>query len=540
MSDEHTEEVAGKSAAETAATPGSVHYYLTTAIDYPNAAPHIGHALEKVVADIVARYHRLRGHDTYFGMGIDENSLHVLTAARDHGVQPQEWVDSMDAAFRSAWKKLNISYDHWIRTTDPAHKRASQEMFRRAQANGDIYKATYSGWYCPNCNTFYTSDELIGGRCPNHPTLSPEWLHEENYFFALSRYTDRLLAHIESHPDFIVPASRKAEVLGLLHQGLRDFSVSRLIRPGSEGWGIPVPGDPQHVIYVWFDALTNYLTAVGFPDDPELFATYWPADAHVIGKDITRFHCLYWPAMLFSADLPLPKQVPVHGFFTLEGQRISKTLGNVIDPVDLVDKVGADAVRFYMARNLSFAADGDFSRLGLVRHYNDELGNDLGNLLNRVVSMIKRYRKGTVPAAGEPGPYELELQQLAQEVRTQTASALEAWEIGTALNTVWRLVRRTNQYIEQCEPWRLAKDPAQAQVLDRVLYSAAEATRICAILLFPFIPQSSDRIMEQLGLPPVAAGAWEHETAWGSVPMQQVVPGKLLFPRLDPEVATTI
>jgi len=549
MSIEQTDDASSGGAADT---PETIHYYLTTAIDYPNGAPHIGHALEKAVADIVVRYHRLLGHDTHFSMGIDENSLHVLTAANEHGVKPQQWVETLDIAFRQAWEKLNISYDYWIRTTTEAHKHASQEMFRRAQASGDIYKSTYSGWYCPNCNTFYTSEELIGGRCPNHPSLSPEWLHEENYFFALSRYGERLQAHIEEHPDFIVPASRKAEVLGLLRQGLRDFSVSRLVRPGTEDWGIPVPGDPQHVIYVWFDALTNYLTSVGFPDDTTRFETYWPANAHVIGKDITRFHCLYWPAMLFSAGLPLPRQIPVHGFFTLEGRRISKTLGNVIDPVGLVDKVGADAVRFYMARNLSFASDGDFSRLGLIRHYNEELGNDLGNLLNRVVSMIKRYRQGIVPivtASTTPSPsspsspsstYNEELRNLARDVRTQTAAALDSWEIGGALNTVWSLVRRTNQYIEQSEPWHLAKDPAQSQALDTVLYSAAEATRISAILLSPFIPTSSDRIMAQLGLPPVHAGAWEHEAVWGGVALHNVVPGPLLFPRLDPELATTL
>jgi methionyl-tRNA synthetase len=538
MTIDQTEEITSIDSAEPSAS--SVRYYLTTAIDYPNAAPHIGHALEKVVADIAARYHRLRGHDTHFSMGIDENSLHVLTAARTHGVEPRQWVDTMDSAFRRAWEKLDISYDHWIRTTNERHRRASQEMFRRAQERGDIYKATYSGWYCPNCNTFYTSEELVGGRCPNHPTLSPEWLHEENYFFALSRYGDRLLEHIETHPEFIVPASRKAEVLGWIRQGLRDFSVSRLVRPGAEDWGIPVPDDPQHVIYVWFDALTNYLTAVGFPDDEQQFARYWPADAHVIGKDITRFHCLYWPAMLLSADLPLPRQIPVHGFFSLEGSRISKTFGNVIDPVALVDKVGADAVRFYLARNLSFAADSDFLRIGLVRHYNDEMGNDLGNLLNRVASMIKRYRQNEIPARGEGGPLEQALRQQAQDVCQRAADALEHWEIGNALNHIWNFVRRINQYIEQSEPWQLAKQPEQASKLDVVLYSAAEATRISALLLAPFIPTSSDRIMAQLGLPPVRSGAWEFESAWGSVPLRQVVPGDLLFPRLDPEIAETL
>ncbi|MBV9230411.1 MAG: methionine--tRNA ligase [Chloroflexi bacterium] len=520
--------------------PAQRRYYITTAIDYPNAPPHIGHALEKVAADVIARYHRLRGHDTYFSIGVDENSQHVLRAAEANNIDPRAWVDTMDKAFRRAWAGLDISNDYWIRTTEERHTRASQEMFRRAQERGDIYKSTYSGWYCPNCNNFYTTEELIGGRCPNHPTLYPEWLEEENYFFALSNYSERLLAHIEAHPEFIVPASRRAEIVGLIKQGLRDFSVSRQVRPGTETWGVPIPGDPQQVIYVWFDALTNYVTAVGFPDDVEKFTHYWPADAHVIGKDITRFHCLYWPAMLMSAGLPLPKQVPVHGFITLEGQRISKTLGNIVDPVELVNKVGTDAVRYYLVRNLSFAADGDFSRAGLVRHYNDELGNDLGNLLNRVVSMIQRYRGGTIPEPGPVGPLEAELQQVAQETRQRTATALEAWEIGNAVGITWNFVRRANQYIEQSEPWKLARNVEKAEQLNTVLYSAAEAARLLAIYLTPYIPSSCNRIMEQLGLGPVTAGAWENEGTWGCCPLTRVVPGPLLFPRLDANAASEL
>src|SRR6266567_4024525 len=361
--------------------PAGRRYYITTAIDYPNGPPHIGHALEKVAADVVARYHRLQGHDTFFSMGLDENSQHVVKAAQENNADLVSWTNRMDEAFRLAWAKLNISYDRLIRTTEQAHFRASQEMFRRAQQRGDIYTSIYSGWYCPNGNNFYSSDELVEGKCPDHPSIEPEWLEEENYFFALSKYSDRLLAHINEHPEFIVPASRRAEVLGMIRQGLRDFAVSRVVRPGMVHWGVPVPGDEKQVIYVWFDALTNYLTAVGFPHDPATFAHYWPADAHVIGKDITRFHCLYWPAMLLSAGLPLPRQVAVHGFITLDGQRISKTAGNSIDPVELVDEFGVDAVRYSLLRGLSFASDGDFSRASLVRRYNDELYKDLGNLL---------------------------------------------------------------------------------------------------------------------------------------------------------------
>ena len=288
-------------------------YYITTAIDYPNGPPHLGHTLEKVAADVIARYHRLQGHETYFSMGLDENSQHVVQAARANNVNLATWTDSMDEAFRQAWSKLEISYDRWIRTTEEPHFRASQEMIRRAQERGDIYKSIYSGWYCPNDNTFYQDEDLVNGRCPNHPSILPEWLEEENYFFALSKYGHQLLEYIQNHEDFIVPAARKSEVLGMIHRGLRDFSVSRLVDPAREPWGVPFPGDAEHVVYVWFDALTNYLSVVGFPDDPATFEHYWPADAHVIGMDITRFHCLYWPAMLMSAGLPLPKQIAVHG-----------------------------------------------------------------------------------------------------------------------------------------------------------------------------------------------------------------------------------
>ncbi len=508
-------------------------YYITTAIDYPNAPPHIGHALEKVAADVLARYHRLQGHNTYFSIGLDENSQHVVQAARTHGTDPQSWVKQMDEAFRLAWSKLDISYDYWMRTTEARHFRASQEMFQRAWDKGDIYSSTYSGWYCPNDNTFYTSDELINGRCPNHPSIIPEWLEEENYFFALSHYTDRLLAYIEAHPEFIVPMSRRAEVISLLKQGLRDFSVSRIVRSELGTWGVPVPVNPEHVIYVWFDALTNYLTAIGFPDDMQKFEHYWPADAHVIGKDITRFHCLYWPAMLLSANLPLPKQVAVHGFITLEGQRISKTTGNTVDPVALVNEFGTDAVRYSLLRNLSFASDGDFSLNALLHHYNDELGNDLGNLLNRVVSMIQRYRSGNIPTAKSNSALEEDLQRVASETRQTEVAALEAWDIGGALNATWNLVRRANQYIEQCEPWKLARQMEQQERLDTVLYSAAEATRISAVLLAPYIPTSCNRILAQLGLDAVREGTWANDGTWGRIALTKVVRGDVLFPRIE-------
>jgi methionyl-tRNA synthetase len=515
------------------APTGQRSFYITTAIDYPNGAPHIGHSLEKIAADVVARYHRLLGDDTAFCMGLDENSQHILTAAEEHGLTPSAWTDEMEVAFRRAWDALDISRDYWVRTTEERHILASQELFRRAQANGDIYKAIYAGWYCPNCNTYYTDDELVNGHCPLHPTITPDWLEEENYFFALSNYTERLRQHLEAHPDFITPAVWRPEMLGLIERGLRDFSVSRQIRPGAAVWGVSAPDDPDHVLYVWFDALTTYLTAIGFPDDHELFNHYWPADSQVIGKDIQRFHCLYWPAMLMSAGLPLPRRIVVHGFMTLEGGRISKTTGNVIDPADLVADYGADPVRYYLMRDFNFRSDGDFSRVNLIRRYNDDLGNDLGNLLNRVVVMIGRYRKGDIPTSGEPGPLEADLRKVAEDARAQAEEQIEAWNLDGALESLWTLVRRANQYLEERQPWKLAKQPEDAAALDTTLWSAAEATRLIALSLAPYMPTTADRIMTQLGLPPVSPGAWVQEGEWGSAKLTKVERGEPLFPRIE-------
>ncbi|CAN5730952.1 methionine--tRNA ligase [soil metagenome] len=523
--------------ANVPAGKGDHPFYITTAIDYPNAKPHIGHSLEKVAADVVARYHRLLGDDTKFCMGLDENSQHIVRAATENNVSTREWTDRMEGAFLRSWNALKISVDAWTRTTEPRHFQASTELFKRAMKNGDIYKANYSGWYCPNCNNYYTENELVDGRCPAHPSIEPDWLEEENYFFALSKYTSVLKEHFSSHPEFVTPDVWRPELMALLESGLRDFSVSRQVREGQEPWGIPVPGDPSHVMYVWFDALTTYLTAIGFPDDMERFETYWPADSQVVGKDITRFHCLYWPAMLLSGGLPLPRRVIVHGFITLEGKRISKTTGNVIDPVDLVEEFGADPIRFYLMRDVSLASDGDFSRANLIKRYNDDLGNDLGNLLNRVVSMIGRYRNGSVPGSTAPGDLEAELRLTAETSRARAETLLEAWDLDDAVEAIWQLVRRTNQYLEERQPWKLAKDPARAGDLDTTLWSAAEATRLAAVLLAPYIPTTADRIMEQLGLPPLRAGDWKTRGNWGSDQFGEVGQAVPLFPRIEVEAS---
>jgi len=463
-------------------------------------------------------------------MGLDENSQHVVTAARQRGVSPKEWVDLMDDAFRLAWRRLNVTNDVWVRTTTAAHARASQTLFQLAYDRGDIYRGTYSGWYCPNCNNYYTDEELVDGRCPEHPSLKPEWREEENYFFALSRYTEPLRQLVEDDPGFIQPATWRGEVLAAVRQGLRDFSVSRTVR--GEPWGIPVPVDPSQAIYVWFDALTNYATGVGFPDEPDAFARYWPADVHVVGKNITRFHCLYWPAMLISAGLPVPRQVAVHGFLTLEGQRISKTTGNVVDPVDLVDEFGADPVRYYFLREVGFAQDGDFSRAKFVHRHNADLANDLGNLLSRTTAMAARYLGGDVPEPGGADARDFDLRRTAEAVGPSAEAALAEWDLPGALDAVWSLIRRANVYVEENEPWRLAKAGDRGR-LAVVLGNLAESLRVPAIHLWPFIPDAADRIMAQLGRPPVGPGDLGR-AIWGALPGgSHLVGGPALFPRIQ-------
>ncbi len=509
------------------------HFSVTTAIDYPNGAPHIGHSLEKVTADAVARYHVLRGDQVAFVMGNDENSQHVVVAAQKAGETPEAWTDQMDVAFRRAWDALDVQPTNWVRTTEARHIRAAQELYRRVVANSDIYQAAYSGYYCPNCNNFYTEEDLISGRCPQHPSISPEYLEEENYFFRLSAYADRLRDLITGNEDFIVPNHRRAEVLGWIDQGLRDFSVSRTRRQDGIAWGVPVPGDDSQVMYVWFDALTTYLTGLGFPDDMERFASYWPINAHVIGKDITRHHCLYWPAMLISAGLPTPQQVAVHGFLSLNGRKISKTDGNVIDPVEVVEEFGADAVRYTLLRDVSFASDGDFSRTHVARRYTDDLANDLGNLLNRVVAMVGRYRSGIVPAASESGELEAELVRVAELAKATVEQQLDAWATDRALEGIWTLVRRTNQYLEERQPWKIAKLPERQEDLDTTLAFAAESARVISILTSPFIPGAAAKIAGQLGLPPARPGDWASAAFWQGPAVGQLNPAGPLFPRLE-------
>ena len=504
-------------------------FYITCAIDYPNANPHVGHAFEKIGADVVARLKRLQGYEVFFSTGVDENSLNVERAARNSGREPRDFVDEMSPHFRQLWDSLNVSYDKFIRTTEPEHLAASQEIFRRSYAKGDIYKGKYEGWYCLSCESYYLETDLVNGNCPVHER-KPEWFSEENYFFALSKYRDRLLEHFEQHPDFVIPDFRRNEVLSVINQGLKDFSISR----ATTTWGIPVPVDGSQVIYVWFDALINYLTVVGFPGDEESFARWWPADFHVIGKDILRFHCIYWPAMLMSAGVELPKTVVGHGWVDLEGRAMSKTAGVFVDPAVVIAKYGVDPLRYYLLREIPFQRDGSFVWDNLHARYNRELGNDLGNLLNRTVSMIARYRDSNLPASGQPEAPERELRVAVEAAWEEVARGYESWAFSEALTALWRLVGAANKYVDATEPYKLGRDAASAKRLDTILYTLAETLRHIALLAAPAIPATADRIMAQLGLPAVHGAAWTAGSSWGGmIPETRIPGGEPLFPRID-------
>jgi methionyl-tRNA synthetase len=469
-------------------------FYLTTAIDYVNSVPHLGTAYEKVCADVIARYNRLAGRDTRFLMGNDEHSQNVFKKAAEEGLDPLAYCDKMETLFRAAWKALDISFDDFIRTTQPRHRVGTQYLAQRILDAGDIYEGVYEGWYCVSCEEFKQEKDLVNGNCPLHPTLKPEWIREKNYFFRLSKYQRPLLDHFAAHPEFLQPDVRRNEILRLIEGGLLDISMSR----AGQSWGIRLPFDASSVVYVWFDALINYASAVGLGDEGarEMFEKWWPADLHVIGKDITRFHAVIWPAMLMSARLPVPRQVFGHGFMTIDGQRMSKTLGTIIDPLVAARRVGVDPLRLYLVKEVPFGGDGDFSFGRLEERYNADLANNLGNLVSRVAAMAGRYSAGRVRPANTGND---QLARVGEQALVDYRKAMDAFALHEGAAAAFRVIDGANEFIAATAPWTLAKDPAKRPQLEQVLFDTSEAIRIAAVMLEPMMPSSSREILRRVG-----------------------------------------
>ncbi len=511
-------------------------YFITTPIYYPSAKLHIGHTYCTTIADCVARYHRLAGDEVFFLTGSDEHGQKIEQKAEEAGVTPLEYTTQVVSMFQQLWKELNISNDDFIRTTEERHKKVVQMLFQRAYDNGDIYKGKYEGWYCVPCESFWPENKLDENHlCPDcgRPL---QRVSEEAYFFKMSKYADRWMQYVEDHPDFIQPASRRNEMIQFVKSGLEDLCVSRT----SFSWGIPVPFDTKHVVYVWFDALVNYLTAAGILDNPEKFKTFWPADVHLVGKEIVRFHTIIWPIMLMSLGIEMPKMVYGHGWLIVDGEKMSKSKGNVVDPLPLLQEFGSDAIRYYLLNDIQLGQDGNFSRDRFISRINSDLSNDLGNLLYRTLSMAEKYRAGCV-VRGDAAGDEVIL-EASRQVENHAAEALQAyrkgmeeWKINDALKAVWTFVRSLNKYIDVTAPWILAKDPQKAPLLDAVLYHLCEGLRITAILAEPVIPIAAEKIWNQLGLTNFK-GALLADAVWGQLPEgTETKKGEQIFPRIEVE-----
>ncbi len=513
-------------------------FYLTTAIDYSNGEPHLGHAVEKVGADVIARYRRALGDDVRFVIGMDEHGQKVEQEARERGVSPKEWVDRIAASFQETWRALEISNDDFIRTTEPRHESGVRALLERIRDNGDFYSARYEGYYCAGCEAFKKEEELVGGACPLHPDRSIEWTDEENWFFRLSGYRDRLLAHLDAHPEFVRPESRRNEIRRLLEGGLEDISASR----SRISWGVEFPGEEGHSVYVWFDALPNYITAIGYPDGAE-FDRWWPAALHIIGKDITRFHCVLWPAMLLSAGLELPETVWAHGFINFSGGKLSKSSGRTLELPDLIARHGPDALRYFLVREVPWDGDRDFASAEdfveqFDRRYTTDLANDLGNLLNRVVSMVSKYRDGAVPGVtGSEDAGRGDSAGLAEDTARalgEYRARMDEHRLHLGLAAALDLVRAANGFVDAEKPWALAKaerEGADAGPLDTVLGTLVRALGAAAVMLGPFMPSKARELWRTVGGEEDLPGFDALEAALGR--LARVVPGPVLFPRPD-------
>ncbi|MBQ7705949.1 MAG: methionine--tRNA ligase [Selenomonadaceae bacterium] len=505
-------------------------FYITTPIYYPSAKLHIGHAYCTTIADTIARFKRLSGYEVFFLTGSDEHGQKIQRTAESQNVTPIEYVDKIVESFKELWRRLEISNDDFIRTSEPRHHKVVQEIFRRIRDKGDIYKGEYTGLYCTPCESYWTELQLDeNGCCPDcHRPV--EKVSEEAYFFKMSKYADAVLKYLEDNPEFLEPKSRRNEMINFIKQGLEDLCVSRT----SFNWGIPVPDDEKHVIYVWFDALTNYLTPIGFLDDAEKFKKYWPADLHLVGKEIVRFHTIIWGCILMALGIELPKKVYGHGWLVIDGGKMSKSKGNVVDPMLLIDEFGADAIRYFLLREIVLGQDGNFNRDALIQRINSDLANDLGNLLHRSLNMINKFQKGVLIESVGGTEIDNSLKSEAVATAKEYRALMENLQISDAVKNVWKFISRCNKYIDETAPWKLAKDENQKQNLANVLYNLAESLRIIAILISPFMPNTSRRILEQLQLSQDIK--LEDAEIFGALEINHKV-GKpeQLFPRIDLE-----